>query len=109
MTPRRSSLYLLALTLPLAALLCAAPQRPRDVDAPPEKKDDLVARTPPAGWKRIDQLIAEQKLAEALAATTALREAAQAAGRSADWTRGLIRELELRSALGQFETAVESL
>ena len=61
------------------------------------------------GWEAVDRLVSEQKLAEALVETGRRREAARKRGDEAEWTRGLIREVQLRAALHGYETAVRFL
>ena len=60
-------------------------------------------------WPQVERLISEQKFAEAAAATQTLREAAQNAGNREEWTRALIKEVQLRSGLHGYETAVRFL
>jgi uncharacterized protein YfaS (alpha-2-macroglobulin family) len=57
----------------------------------------------------VERLISEQKLAEAAAAAQTLREAAQNAGNREEWTRALIKEVQLHSGLHGYETAVRFL
>lgn len=61
------------------------------------------------GWAQVDRLVAEQKFAEAAAETEKLRAAAQAAGNREEWTRALIKEVQLRSGLHGVETTVRFL
>ena len=60
-------------------------------------------------WQAIDKLIEEQKLEAARTALVELRTQAAASGKHADWTRALIREVQLSTALGSVETAVREL
>lgn len=60
-------------------------------------------------WKAIDKLIDEQQLEAARKALVELRTLAAASGNHADWTRALIREVQLTTALGSMETAVREL
>ena len=60
-------------------------------------------------WKELDGLVDEHKLEAASRLAQEIREAARAAGEVESWTRGLIREVQLRTALHGFETAVELL
>lgn len=62
-----------------------------------------------ADWTAIDQLIKDQRFAEALAEVETLRAQAEAARASAEWTRALLKAAQLRLALGEFETSVEEL
>ncbi|MGH9399438.1 MAG: alpha-2-macroglobulin family protein, partial [Thermoanaerobaculia bacterium] len=63
----------------------------------------------PSGWKDIDRLVAEQKFEEAANAVARLREAAIRAGNEAEWTKALIREVQLRTGLHGYETAARFL
>ena len=60
-------------------------------------------------WREIDALIADQRYAEALARVVEVETAARREERTEEWTRALLTAAELRSALGQAETAVEEL
>ncbi len=60
-------------------------------------------------WAQVERLIAEQKFAEAAAAAEKLRQAAQKAGNQDEWTRALIKEVQLRTGLHGYETAVRFL
>ena len=51
----------------------------------------------------------EQKFEEAANLVTRRREAAQKAGDEAEWTKALIREVQLRTGLHGYETAVRFL
>ena len=62
-----------------------------------------------AQWQAIDKLVAEQKLEAALTELAALHKAAAESGKHTDWTRALLREVQLRTALGGAETAVRQL
>ncbi len=60
-------------------------------------------------WKEIDRLVDEQKLEAAREQLGKLRQRAEAEGRATDWTRALIRDVQLGTALGGVETAVRKL
>jgi uncharacterized protein YfaS (alpha-2-macroglobulin family) len=64
---------------------------------------------PTGGWKEIDRLVSEQKLEAATTAIARLRVRAKETGDEAEWTKALLRETELRIALGGYETAVRFL
>ena len=64
---------------------------------------------PTQDWTQVDRLISEQKFAEAVAAAEKLRQAAQKAGDQDGWARALIKEIQLRTALHGYETAVRFL
>ncbi|HEV8631218.1 MAG TPA: MG2 domain-containing protein, partial [Thermoanaerobaculia bacterium] len=88
---------------PPAAAPAASPVPPPRVNPPKP--------FPAAGpeWKEVDRLVDEQKMQAALDAATKLREAAQKRGDTANWARGLIREVQLRMSLHGYETAVRFL
>ncbi|HKU43444.1 MAG TPA: hypothetical protein VJR89_35020, partial [Polyangiales bacterium] len=60
-------------------------------------------------WKEVDTLVAEQKLEAARAKLAELRAAAERSGNASDWTRALIRDVQLGTALGGVESAVRTL
>ncbi|HEY1252964.1 MAG TPA: alpha-2-macroglobulin family protein [Thermoanaerobaculia bacterium] len=60
-------------------------------------------------WKEIDRLIEEQKLAEASEKADAILRRAIAAKDEAEWTRALVRSVQLRTGLHGYETAVRFL
>ncbi|HEY8923878.1 MAG TPA: MG2 domain-containing protein, partial [Polyangia bacterium] len=62
-----------------------------------------------ASWKEVERLTGEQKLEAAAAEVGKLRADAQKAGNDAEWARALIREVQLRTALHGYETAVRFL
>ncbi|HET8938323.1 MAG TPA: MG2 domain-containing protein [Polyangiales bacterium] len=74
---------------------------------PPIERQAMHFDTP--AWHAIDELASEQKLEAARAKLAELRTAAEAAGNTSDWTRALIRDVQLQAALGGIETAVRSL
>jgi hypothetical protein len=63
----------------------------------------------PATWSQVERLIQEQKFEEAAAGAEKLRLAAQKAGNQDEWTRALIKEVQLRTGLHGYETAVRFL
>ena len=110
----RSRALALALLLPLTAVGAAC--RPAEADAPPPpapagagpeagKPDPAAA----ADWKRVDQLISDQKLAEAAQDLEKLEAGARARHDDHELARVLIRETQVGLALGGYETAVEAL
>jgi uncharacterized protein YfaS (alpha-2-macroglobulin family) len=62
-----------------------------------------------ASWKEVERLTGEQKLEAAAAEVGRLRAEAQKSGNDAEWARALIREVQLRTALHGYETAVRFL
>ncbi|HEY2797066.1 MAG TPA: hypothetical protein VGK26_04195, partial [Thermoanaerobaculia bacterium] len=108
----------LALLVPAALLLALAaawgpPEHPKGTVAP------RVTPTPaPAGatasaatadWKEIDRLVEQQKLAEASAKADAILQRAIQSKNEDEWTRALVRCVQLRSGLHGYETAVRFL
>src|SRR5689334_4635927 len=65
--------------------------------------------SPVASWKEVDRLVSEQKLAEALGKVDAILSAARARREEDEWTRALIRSVQIRTALHGYETAVRFL
>jgi uncharacterized protein YfaS (alpha-2-macroglobulin family) len=88
-------LLLIALLTP-----AATPARKADADGAAQQASD---------WARVERLVAEQKFAEAAGAAEKLRQAAQKAGNRDEWTRALIKEVQLRTGVHGFETAVRFL
>ncbi|MEW6366416.1 MAG: alpha-2-macroglobulin family protein [Acidobacteriota bacterium] len=60
-------------------------------------------------WKEADKLISEQKFQQALEVVQKIRAAAEKSGDEDNWTRALIREVQLRSGLHEYETSVRFL
>jgi len=96
---------LLALASAGVSFRQASPQRP----LPTRKAAAARPSSPQADWKEIDRLVSEQKFEEAVKLVGKRREAARKAGDGAEWTRGLIRETQLRTGLHGYETAVRFL
>ncbi|MBI2568150.1 MAG: hypothetical protein HYV63_14065 [Candidatus Schekmanbacteria bacterium] len=57
-------------------------------------------------WKEVDALVNEQKLQEALRNVEVILSGARVAGDYGDWTKALIRSVQLQMGLNSFETAV---
>jgi uncharacterized protein YfaS (alpha-2-macroglobulin family) len=103
-------LILKALSVAVAAVLCvllyAGPQL---INQDTKTKEPAGKQPQKAGpWGEVDRLISEQKFAEALTRVEQIRGTAEKARNEPDWTRALIREVQLRIALHQYETAVKS-
>lgn len=60
-------------------------------------------------WKEVDRLVDEQKMEEAARRVDGILKTARAAGDEADWTRALVRSVQLRTALHGYETSVRFL
>lgn len=96
-----------------------APQSTRRDGAPNPSESTPQAPAAPIGkqtmnfdtpeWKAIDKLIDEQKLEAARTEIGKVRAAAEKSGNASDWTRALIRDVQLGTALGGVETAVRTL
>lgn len=61
------------------------------------------------GWKTVNRLIDEQKYQAALEVVGKLRAAAEENADYDEWTRALIREVQLRTGLHGYETSVRFL
>ena len=74
------------------------------------KGQNVTQAPPPAGkWQEVDRLVSEQKFEAALQEVEKIRSAAQKAGDADEWTRALIKEVQLRIGLHGYETAVRFL
>ncbi|MFH1845199.1 MAG: MG2 domain-containing protein, partial [bacterium] len=62
-----------------------------------------------ADWQAVEKLVREHKLEAASALVTEIREIAQEDGHEEPWTRALVEETRLRTALHGYETAVRFL
>ncbi|MGB5878522.1 MAG: alpha-2-macroglobulin family protein [Thermoanaerobaculia bacterium] len=60
-------------------------------------------------WEEVDRLISEDKFEAASRLAAEIREAARQSGDDEDWTRAIIKEVQLRTALHGHETAVRFL
>ncbi|HLL02769.1 MAG TPA: alpha-2-macroglobulin family protein [Myxococcaceae bacterium] len=69
----------------------------------------LAQASAPPSWKDIDQLVSEQKLEAAAKGAEARLTAARAKGDEDEWTRALVRTVQLRTALHGYETSVRFL
>ena len=85
-----------------------ARQKPPAV-APARTATPAPAASGVSGWTEIDRLIDEQKLSEASQKVDALLRAAKARKDEAEWTKALIRAVQLRTGLHGYETAVRFL
>ena len=82
---------------------------PRRAAPRPSPSPTPVARPAEATWEEADRLVGEQKYEAAAAVMVQIRARAQARGDEADWTRALVREAQVRSALHGYETVVRFL
>ena len=104
----------LALLASLAGLTgtAARPPEPKKRAAavrPTQAPASKTTPAPSASWKDVDRLVSEQKLAEALERVDAILAAARTRKDDDEWTRALIRSVQLRTALHGYETAVRFL
>jgi uncharacterized protein YfaS (alpha-2-macroglobulin family) len=99
---RSPALVILVPAVALALAAVAAPPGPGQPAA-------VAAKGALKDWAAIDKLVDEQKLEEASRAVAARLAAARAAGDEEEWTRALIRQVQLRSALHGYETSVRLL
>ncbi|QAT86380.1 large extracellular alpha-helical protein [Corallococcus coralloides] len=90
--PRTAAVVLCLLSLALSSVSVAAP----------------AAKAPPA-WKAIDALVEDDKVESAAQGAEARLAAAKAQGDADEWTRALVRTVQLRTRLHGYETAVRFL
>jgi hypothetical protein len=62
-----------------------------------------------ADWSQVEKLISEQKFQEAAQAAEKIRMTAQKSGNQDEWTRAFIKEVQLKTGLHGYETAVRLL
>ena len=67
------------------------------------------APEPVATWAEVDALVKDQKLAEAAAKVDGILRAAERRKDEAEWTKALIRKVQLETGLHGYETAVRIL
>ena len=60
-------------------------------------------------WKEVERLISEDKFEAASGQVAEIREAARQSGDEENWTRAIVKEVQLRTALHGYETAVRFL
>jgi uncharacterized protein YfaS (alpha-2-macroglobulin family) len=90
----------------------AAPVHGIRGESPPSKGTKKAAVTGEAtmvSWKEVDRLIGEDKFEEAAKVTEKLLAKAKKTGDEADWTRSLIKLVQLRTGLHGYETSVRFL
>ncbi len=63
----------------------------------------------PATWNSVEKLVSEQKMKKAVDQVAEIRIWASKAGDHDNWTRALIEEVQLRTALHGYETSVRFL
>ncbi len=87
----------------LAALLLGAATLPGLAPPPDPAPGGQVT------WNDVDRLVADQKLEAASHLVGEILERAKASGDAGEWTRALVEEVKLRTALHGYETAVRFL
>ena len=103
----RSSIVMVLMALGMAVFSQSTQPRP---SAPrPSPSPSAVAASGEITWEEADRLVGEQKYEAAAAVIAQVRARAQARGDEDEWTRALVREAQLRSALHGFETVVRFL
>jgi uncharacterized protein YfaS (alpha-2-macroglobulin family) len=85
-----------------AAILAAALAGMASVPSP-------RAEQPLPTWPQVDALVQKQKYEEASKLVDQILEAARSRGDTADWTKALIRSVQLRTGLHGYESAVRFL
>ncbi|MHA7632106.1 MG2 domain-containing protein [Corallococcus sp. M7] len=90
--PRTAAVVLCLLSLSLSSMSVAAP----------------AAKAPPT-WKAIDALVEDDKVESAAQGAEARLAAAKAQGDADEWTRALVRTVQLRTRLHGYETTVRFL
>src|SRR5882672_7942752 len=98
-----------SIVMVLLGLGMAAPQRRPPSPPRPSPSPTPASRPPDATWEEADRLVGEQKYEAAAAVVAQVRARAQARGDEDQWTRALVREAQLRSALHGDETVVRFL
>jgi alpha-2-macroglobulin len=98
-----------SLVIVLLGLGMAAPQRRPPAPPRPSPSATPVPRPAEATWAEADRLVSEQKYEAAAAVVAQIRIRAQTRGDEDEWTRALVREAQLRSALHGYETVVRFL
>ncbi len=98
---------LVTLVLTGVIVLAGLPSDPPPVAKEPRNKpvDPVVKEA----WQEVDRLVSEQKLQAAMERVAAIREAARRDGDDDTLTRALIKEVQLRTGLHGYETAVRFL
>jgi uncharacterized protein YfaS (alpha-2-macroglobulin family) len=89
-----------------------AQQKPKAAVSAAKAPTPAPVRTPapaPATWAEVDRLVNEQKFEEASRIVDTLLASAKARKDSADWTKALIRSVQIRTGLHGYETAVRFL
>lgn len=123
----RTTAHLLApVAAALALAACSHPSNPQprpraeraaDIGpaspAPPADPVPVIApeqiSTDAAAWRELEGLVSEEKFEAAAKRAREIRDAARAAGNQGEETLALVREVQLRTALHGYETAVRLL
>lgn len=94
----------LALAAPPLGTLGAPPPAPKG-----SKKATVTGEATMPSWKEVDRLIGEDKYEEAAKVAEKMLSKAKKGGDEADWTRALIKLVQLRTGLHGYETSVRFL
>ena len=79
---------------------------------PPPEEDGaqiVAVEADQVDWKVVEKLVSEQKFQAAAEAVAEIRRTAAEAGNGEEWTRALVEEVQLRTALHGYETSVRFL
>jgi hypothetical protein len=100
----------LALALTTLAVALVAVSSPQGAKRrKPSGAVAAVTPAPAASWREVERLVADQKLEEASRRVDQILRAARARRDEAEWTKALVREVQLRIGLHGYETAVRFL
>ena len=91
------------------ALVFLLPPVPTRTSTHARDEDAGAALQQSTGWAEVERLISVQRYEEASQAAEKIRQAAQKAGNMEEWARALVKEVQLRSGLHGYETAVRYL
>jgi len=72
-------------------------------------QDDADVKKPTPSWTEVERLISEQKFQAAVEEVARIREVAVSQEDAGEWTRALVEEVKLRTALHGYETSVHFL
>ena len=87
--------------------LPAVPNRTYTLDPDDESSGAAIQQS--ADWTEVERLISVQRFEEASQTAEKIRQAAQKVGNMEEWARALFKEVQLRTGLHGYETAVRYL
>ncbi len=102
----RARTTMLLVTVSVLALAASPPSRPPTSPTPAAEAEEPTWPPHGVGSRRLEH---DQRYQAALDMVLTLGQQAQAAGAVDDWTRALVEQTKLRTALGEIETAVREL